>query len=108
MQRKSDADELVVSIPGRILWLLGVVRYYQAYQVLKPLCRVWHPLYWVLFFGLMPVAAFVGEPLLEILPFKMEDGFTRATALWRNPFTTTSRVLYDAIKSGEYKDPVRS
>ena len=64
-----------VLLPGKILWLTGMFRIYKDGDGYSPLCRPWHPVYWIMFLALIPLCAILGEKISNVLPCRVSNYF---------------------------------
>lgn len=56
---------------GRVFYALGMFRVHRDGDGISAVFRWWNPLCWVWFLVLIPVCAFVGEKVHEVVPFRV-------------------------------------
>lgn len=84
-----------VPLRGVVLWWLGVVRIYEDGNGWSAVFRPWHPITWALFITMIPVCAFVGERIFDIVPTRV-GRFFRADPkklIWWTPFSERQGLL---------------
>ena len=61
---------------GLVLWYLGVVKLFKNGDGVGVIWRWWHPITWIHFIIFIPICAFLGEKITEVIPLRL-DGYWR-------------------------------
>lgn len=56
---------------GGFLWCIGSGRLHRDGDGYTFVGRWYHPAYWILFIVMLPIAAILGEPIFEAMPYKL-------------------------------------
>ncbi|MHB1630679.1 MAG: hypothetical protein ACYCQL_00495 [Acidithiobacillus sp.] len=87
--------KIEVATRGRIFWWIGAARIHEDGNGWSVVFRCWHPLTWVLFIALIPVCAFVGESIFDIVPMRVGKFFQAhpEKLIWWTPFSKRQGLL---------------
>ncbi len=78
-----------VPLRAIMFWWLGVIRIHEDGNVWSAVFRPWHPVTWMLFVVMIPVCAFLGERIFDIVPMRVGKYFQAhpKKLIWWTPFS---------------------
>ncbi len=94
-----------IPLRGRGLWWLGVIRIHEDGHGWSAVFRPWHPITWILFISLIPVCAFVGERIFDIVPMQIGHFFQEhpERLIWWTPFSKRQGLLCQLSNRRRYR-----
>ncbi len=96
--------KIEVATRGRILWWIGAARIHEDGDGWSVVFRPWHPITWILFIALIPVCAFVGERIFDIVPMRVGKFFQAhpEKLIWWTPFSKRQGLLCRLPDNGRH------
>jgi hypothetical protein len=86
----SDMPYEQVPMRGLILWWLGITRIHEDGNGWSAVFRPWNPATWILFIVMIPVCAFMGEKIFDVIPMRVSSKHFQKypeELIWWTPFS---------------------